>query len=175
MDVVLLQDDILLFSKPWGVRFNLVSLDLCLFILWFNRKVRWALLKCFVIYFSEFNEKHPISSPFPVLWAKLLLNGHCIPLWLQNYSRIYVYVPELKIIPNKLRDPWDQIIHRDIKVYVWKSLKLKYRAAQFWAKSQNIFLFKKGFLQIHKYQKSPTWKQIQRHILFENIKTRPEM
>lgn len=42
-----------------------------------------------------------------------------IPLWLKSYSHIYVYVPELKIIPNKLWDPWDQIINREIRVYMF--------------------------------------------------------
>lgn len=60
------------YFKSSEERLNLVSLDLCLFILWFNRKVRWALLKCFVIYFStECNEKHPISpTSLPVCTVK---------------------------------------------------------------------------------------------------------
>lgn len=56
-------------------------------------------------------------SPFPLLRVKLLLNGCCI-----NYDLkfIYIYIYELKMTLNKLRDPWDQIINGEIGAYVWK-------------------------------------------------------
>lgn len=144
MDVILLEDDILLFSKLWGERLNLVSPDLCLFILWFNRKVRWVLLKCFVIYFStECNEKHPTPrphSPSPLLRVKHWLNGCCISLCLKKYSFIYICTWTQNGWTS-LGGPWDQIINREIRVYVCKNLKTHFMEKLTFEQNLKIFYY----------------------------------
>lgn len=151
MDVILLEDDILLFSKLWGERLNLVSPDLCLFILWFNRKVRWALLKCFVIYFStECNEKHPTPLiPIPLLRVKHSLNGCCLSLRLKKLLiHLYMYLNSKWM--NKPGESWGQIINREIKVYgkphVWKSLATHSKGKLSFNQNLKIFYYLWSFV-----------------------------
>lgn len=63
-------------------------------------------------------------SPFPLLRVKRWLNGCYISLCLKSYSYIFICAWTQNGWTSLGGGvPWDQIIHGEIRVYVWKSFK----------------------------------------------------
>lgn len=81
----------------------------------------WNILLCIFLLSAMKSILYPRPHfAFPLLRAKLLLNGCCIFLGLKRYLQsIYMYLTQ-----NDLsRGTWSQIINGESRVYVWKSFK----------------------------------------------------